>query len=120
MNNNDSDKIVKEYNFLRKNMNSRELLDSLMELPPAISFYIIPLKVADDRANLEKLKDYLFWYKYFSKIPIMDSDVLNLKNKYYDNLYSKYNTNDETKYNNFKTKCKELRKETRKICSKNI
>ena len=91
--------LIERYNSLRNKMNSRELLDSVMEVPPAISFYIIKTKVASMDSDLERIKDYMTWYKYFKDLGIKDEFIAIKKQEYYDAICKKYEQNEPVLFN---------------------
>lgn len=81
--------IIIEYNKMREEMDSKELLNSVLELPPFISFYIVKLKKATFESDLDKVKDYIIWKKYYAELPTA-KEIYDLKQEFYDMLYVKY------------------------------
>lgn len=81
--------VIIEYNKIRENMESEELLSSVLELPVAVSGYIIKLKEATKEDDLEKVRDYLIWKKYFAKLPVAE-EISELKEEFYEILHAKY------------------------------
>ena len=83
-------KIIELYNKVRKNMTIEEFHESIQELPPCITFYIIPLKQADIDSDAEKIKDYLIWREYFMEAPVLDPEKAKIKEAFYYAIYEKH------------------------------
>lgn len=93
-------KIIEKYNEIMENIDKKTLLDSLLELPPELNFYIIKNKKATSKVDIDKIKDYSNWYNLFFNKLFNDEVSLSLKDTFNKLLYMKYDYHKEKSHFN--------------------
>ncbi len=112
-------KVIELYNKVRSSMTLDEFHESIQELPPCITFYIIPLKQADIDSDVEKIKDYLIWREYFMEVPVLDPEKAKIKEEFYHAMYKKHISDDVNTKNELTLLTSELTNKIKTYCKTN-